>query len=232
MSEIGISFDFFNTLVEIDSDVPTISQELSSRGYPCNSEIEAIWNSHGFDGQVTNNPKIIDYNTWRGQSLGLLCELCGVQKERIETLVPELIDLDRKWTVKARSNIKNLISNLRDRSMSFCVLSNWDYPIEPYLEMAGLPTELKTITSAELGVRKPHPATFKAARDLLNITPDRHIHIGDSWNADVVGALRSGAWAIWVSNTEVDTLPNRIRKSDIDFVDQTLNELLKQLKEC
>ena len=196
---VGISLDFYNSLVELDQDVPTIAQALSAMGYPCSPRIEAIWSSTGFDGQVTHDPSTGDYVTWRRSALGRLAKLCGAPNDEIADLVDSLLALDQSWTVRARADAA-LIADLREHRLPHCILTNWDYSLTPYLTMAGLPPDIKVITSAQLGVRKPHSEMFVAARCDMHVPPERHIHVGDDWQADVVGAIRSGAWAIWITD--------------------------------
>jgi FMN phosphatase YigB (HAD superfamily) len=229
-TNIGVSLDFYNTLVEIDRDAPTMAQALSTRGYPCSAQVEAIWNSHGFDGQHTNDSKQTSYDAWRRRALGSLVALCGATQSEAGSLVDELLRLDQTWTVKARPGAGELLAWLRHRGLPHCILTNWDYPIASYLAMADLPKDLLSITSAELGLRKPLEAAFAQARRSLGVSPGRHIHIGDSWRADVVGAIRSGAWAIWVTESlPADPLPRRIRVCTSNSLLRTLSDLIEDL---
>ena len=52
------------------------------------------------------------------------------------------------------------------------------------------------IPSERAGVQKPHPDIFKMALGAANVTPSRALMIGDSLEADVLGALSSGMHAI------------------------------------
>lgn len=49
---------------------------------------------------------------------------------------------------------------------------------------------------------KPEPDPFERSLDALSVTPDRAIHVGNSLEADVRGALDVGMAAIWVTNGE------------------------------
>nr|HET6902679.1 HAD-IIIA family hydrolase [Ktedonobacteraceae bacterium] len=52
--------------------------------------------------------------------------------------------------------------------------------------------------SADLGIRKPHPAIFLHALKRLNVSPAEAAMVGDSLSADVVGAKKLGMLAIWM----------------------------------
>ncbi len=53
------------------------------------------------------------------------------------------------------------------------------------------------ISAADVGYLKPHPAIFQAALDRLHFKADETVFIGDSLEADIVGAQRAGMRAIW-----------------------------------
>ena len=206
----GVSFDFFDTLVELDHDVPTVAAALTTLGYPCTPELERIWNSPGFDGQVTHRSGQAGHDAWRRDCLAKLAILCGAPAERALDIADELIDIDRRWTVRASQWAADLLAAVGEAGATCCILSNWDYPLAPYLAMAGLDPAISVVTSAELGCRKPCAESFSAARALMNVTADRHLHVGDSWDADVCGAIRSGAQALWITSMPPDGLPPAI----------------------
>lgn len=222
----GVSLDFFNTLVEIDLDVPTIGGRLTELGFPCSAAVEMIWNSNGFDGQATHNPSEVRYADWHRSNIVALSKLCGVPEADVERVSDELLALDKQWTVRARDGAIELLSAIRNSGLRYCILTNWDYPLAPYLEMAGL-DPIPAVISAETGFRKPMVQAFDRARALMKIDPINHVHIGDSWNADVVGAIRSGARAIWIiDQPPTIRLPTSIVASNLLDASERLGELL------
>jgi putative hydrolase of the HAD superfamily len=64
------------------------------------------------------------------------------------------------------------------------------YGLRPWLE--------PVYTSAEVGLRKPHPAIFTLVLDQWGLTPDEVVMVGDTLDADVLGAHNVGMWGIWV----------------------------------
>lgn len=62
------------------------------------------------------------------------------------------------------------------------------------------------ILSEEAGVNKPHPGMFTHALERAGARREQTVMIGDSWEADIVGAYRSGIDQIWLNPTgEVPT---------------------------
>ena len=51
--------------------------------------------------------------------------------------------------------------------------------------------------SGEIGHAKPDPRIFQHAAKMLGVTVEDCVHIGNSWQSDVEGALNAGADAIW-----------------------------------
>jgi len=118
----------------------------------------------------------------------------------------------------------------RDRKVA--VLSNWPLAetIDRYCEAAGWAEHLTAVVvSQRVGTIKPHPAIFAAARDALGRPPpDRILHVGDDWAADVVGAKGAGWRAAWLKNRPDDSpLPGSERDDSVeaDLVLETLDDL-------
>jgi HAD superfamily hydrolase (TIGR01549 family) len=76
------------------------------------------------------------------------------------------------------------------------------------------------VDSAEVGVRKPHPAIFEyaVAKAASKQQPGDILMIGDDWNADVQGALALGWRAIHFSEVSERSEPVPVLRSWDDFV--------------
>lgn len=53
------------------------------------------------------------------------------------------------------------------------------------------------VTAEDVGVSKPHPNMFIRASKQANVNLNEIVHIGDSPQTDVLGALKAGCKAIW-----------------------------------
>ncbi|MCG8183540.1 YjjG family noncanonical pyrimidine nucleotidase [Tenacibaculum piscium] len=56
------------------------------------------------------------------------------------------------------------------------------------------------ITSQSIGLKKPNPKVFEFALNKANTIPQNALMIGDSYEADILGALNSGMLAIHFAN--------------------------------
>ena len=53
--------------------------------------------------------------------------------------------------------------------------------------------------SEEVGTTKPDPVIFQYALKSLGVSPNRVTMVGDSWENDILAALRSGLAAVWLN---------------------------------
>jgi putative hydrolase of the HAD superfamily len=58
------------------------------------------------------------------------------------------------------------------------------------------------VDSAVEGVAKPDPAIYALAASRLSLPPDAVLHVGDSWERDVVAARAVGMHAAWLARAE------------------------------
>ncbi len=82
--------------------------------------------------------------------------------------------------LKRRRLVLGLISNIYRDVNSLCVKLG----IAPYLDFV--------MTSHEAGSEKPHAPIFLAALAKAKVKPSEAIHVGDQYNADVIGARGVG----------------------------------------
>lgn len=91
-----------------------------------------------------------------------------------------------------------LLDRLAARGVPMVVAS--DYPADAKLKALGLDHYpwRAVLDATALGGLKPHPAIFDAAADALQAPREAILHIGDSWELDVLGAKRAGLRAALV----------------------------------
>lgn len=100
------------------------------------------------------------------------------------------------------------------------ILSNWPFAatIDRYVEAMGwTPFVRAIVVSQRVGVIKPHPEIFAAARRALgDPPPDAILHVGDDWAADVVGAARAGWRVAYIDCRPADSpLPTSERDGSV-----------------
>lgn len=91
------------------------------------------------------------------------------------------------------------LAQLRARGLRLVAVSNSDGSAEAVLVAAGLRESFEAVIDSHLvGYSKPDPRLFDAARALLGVERDHVAHIGDLYEADVVGAQAAGIAAILI----------------------------------
>ncbi len=109
--------------------------------------------------------------------------------------------LDHLWREHVRWNLYSLVPEgltaalvaLRARGVRTAVISNSEGMLAGLLERLGLMPGLDRIFDSGLvGVEKPDPRIFHAALEAFGTSPDRALHLGDTYATDVVGARNAG----------------------------------------
>ena len=108
--------------------------------------------------------------------------------------LPELTDaLLAALRFRPFPEVPEVLAAARERGARLVVVSNWDVSLRDVLEATGLAPLLDgVVTSAELGCSKPARAIFARGLELAGVGPGEAIHVGDSVEHDVAGALAAG----------------------------------------
>lgn len=90
-----------------------------------------------------------------------------------------------------------ILKGLRAAGYRLGVISNASPTLPETLRRAGVAPYLDTVTfSSDIGAEKPHPKIFRAAVARAGIPPERALHVGDSYEADYLGARGAGLHAV------------------------------------
>ena len=115
---------------------------------------------------------------------------------------------NRDWLKTLYGSYKlGVISNNFGNTQGWCD----EYQLTPLLDVI--------IDSTALGVAKPDPRIFNAALTELDVKPSEAINVGDSYNADMVGAKNVGMWTAWMVGNRQKECP------DLSVVDVQLKHL-------
>jgi putative hydrolase of the HAD superfamily len=94
------------------------------------------------------------------------------------------------------------LAALRARGIATGLISNTVWPGELHLEdlaaLGLLPHLQHVLFSGDYGVWKPQPAVFRHMLELLGVSAEETVFVGDSPEEDIVGAQRVGMRAVWM----------------------------------
>ena len=100
------------------------------------------------------------------------------------------------------------LDRLQRMDLKMGIISNWDTPLHAMVEELGLaPYFDVVVASHDHRVRraKPDAAIFEYALNALGVSPKEAVHVGDSFEADIMGAHAAGIRAILLDRDRTQT---------------------------
>lgn len=94
-------------------------------------------------------------------------------------------------------DVVDALESLREAGFHLGIISNASHALLETLRKSGLARYFDTVTySFGVGFEKPDVRIFRRAIATANASVERSVHVGDSFEADYVGARRAGLHAI------------------------------------
>jgi putative hydrolase of the HAD superfamily len=123
----------------------------------------------------------------RARCAAVLAEAAGTDPElALDALTGSL-------RFEAWEDVEPALSAVRDLGIRLVVVSNWDCSLTDVLGGLGLlPLLDGVVTSAEVGAAKPDPRVFEVALEQAGCAPGQALHVGDSVENDLEGAIAAG----------------------------------------
>jgi len=91
------------------------------------------------------------------------------------------------------------LERLQQAGLKMVIVSNWDTPLHKMVETLGINGYFEVIVAshdARVQSAKPDAGIFEYALNAVGVSADEAIHVGDSYEADIVGAHSAGIRAI------------------------------------
>jgi len=223
-----VSFDVWNTLLDINIMLDAIAVELSKLMGACIVDVvEGIMLTRGRI-KAMRAKTAGDPSRALEESQEMLAELLGIDVELVKRAAA-------RATLKVDGGIvlpgaREALEGVRQKGLKVTVTGNVMFWPGSYtrllLERFGLMDYIdKTFFADEVLAYKPMPEMFEKPLRIFGVKPEEAIHIGDTYAEDFEGALRAGLWAVWI-NPEVDGV-RRIseRGFEVPAVEGILNVL-------
>ncbi len=233
-------FDFWNTIITFDDEKTVekmrwertnrLKKELDHFGY--NFTQEKVW-------QTLENVRIecteIRDNTHKElgaqEVTSLTLKKLEIDNNALSLKLAEIYsDSLLSMDLRLQTGASQTLKWLKENHFKIGLLSNTEHgTIENILlEKFNIRQYFDSITfSCDLGIRKPEVEIFKHALDSLLMQPDEAMHIGDTPEADILGAKQSGIKAIYL-NAKNRPYPDEL--SQPDFIIKKLNQIMEVLK--
>ena len=192
----AVLLDALGTLVELESPVEPLLRELRERFGVEVGEAEArvalraeiaFYRAH--HDEASDRTRLADLRSRAAAALrdALPSAAAGLP---LDPLTEALLTALR---FRPFEEVPEVLRAARERGVRLVVVSNWDVSLHDVLEQTGLAPLLDgVVTSAELGSAKPHGAIFARGLELAGVAAGEAVHVGDSVEHDVAGALLAG----------------------------------------
>ena len=209
----AVTFDFGQTLAELDHDflarrVESFGATLDATGSRAASVL--AWRAYGAAKSLGHA------HAWQAMMLellrggGLLAEDGSNEPEYAEKIARSLWDAQPNTNLwrKPIAGMFELARELQAQHIPIGIISNSEGRLAELLEQLGQSTPFQVVVdSGRIGIDKPDARIFEQASRALGIPLSDIVHVGDSWEADVIGALNAGARAIWFAPDDDRVLP-------------------------
>jgi putative hydrolase of the HAD superfamily len=213
----AISFDLGQTLVELDETF--LAKQALGQGYQlqtsrAGTELSVAWQAYNH----AKSQRAQGFDAWAAFMRQLLerLELSHVrdgapasaeERERfVEFLWSE--QPHRNLWRKPIAGIKELLADLARAKIQVGVLTNSEGRAKELVDEVGLGPWVNVVVDSGLeGVEKPDPRIFAIMAERLGRAPNEIIHVGDSYEADVLGALGANMTPVWFVREPTVTLP-------------------------
>lgn len=212
---LAVTFDFGQTLCDLDTGM--LSRRLAERGLDVAADrleasVPEAWSAYDAAIHAGHGG-----HPWKFLMTRLLT-LAGAPAD------PARECIDWLWTEQPSKNLWRrpiagmieVVRALRGAGVPVGIVSNSEGKLAELAAEIGWGTEFLFVAdSGKLGIEKPDPAIFLWAAERLAAPPAQVVHVGDSWAADVEGALRAGMRAIWFQPNGSSTrdMPPEVRRA-------------------
>ncbi len=213
LAPLAVTFDFGQTLARFDSELA--AERLSERGLTVDPSkldqaLPTAWKTYneairqGFGG-----------HPWKILMRALLTNAAPeISADALTDAVDFLWDqqpIKNLWRRPIAGMIE-LVDELIAANIKVAVVSNSEGRLAELIEEMGWSNRFSIVAdSGKLGIQKPDRDIFAWAAERLQTPLERIVHIGDSYAADVEGALAAGMYAIWFEMVLGAEVPPRCR---------------------
>lgn len=171
-----------------------------SRHYASFEAFYAIYMPHNLDLWAKYRTGEIDKRTLIIERFRYVLRPLGI--EDVESVLAVNNDFLRRTTTKTRliPGTMELLEYLRPSYRLFILSNGFREVQSKKLSNAGLaPYFKRMILSEDANIQKPHKGIFDFALVNTNSCRSESLMIGDSWDADIMGAYQSGIDQIWLN---------------------------------
>lgn len=210
----AVFFDFFATLIFWTQPLRVTLRKIADRYQLCLNwsvydEARAILTETYEASKPTDN--IRDTISKQLEGCCAILRKLGVH-EHVEQIAWEVLQYEHALFSRNNATLYEdvlpTLDQLQQMDLKLGIISNWDTPLHAMVEELGLaPYFDVVVASHDQRVRsaKPDAAIFEYALNAVDASPEESVHVGDSFEADIIGAHTAGIRAILLDRDGAQT---------------------------
>lgn len=135
----------------------------------------------------------------------------GVQ-EHVEQMTWELLQSEHSLFAANAATLYDdtvpTLQHLREAGFKLAIVSNWDTPLDPLTERLGIAHYFDIIVAshdARVRSAKPDSHIFNYTLEAIEVSATEAVHVGDTYEADIIGAQNVGIRPILIDRDGTQT---------------------------
>ncbi|MCE2414674.1 HAD family hydrolase [Candidatus Poribacteria bacterium] len=202
----AVFFDFYNTLCTWGQPLIVRLQKIADRyGFEIDAARYAAARENLYAEASGSDPA--------GHTLlGTMQEIIESYCEFIRELGWELLQSEHSLFAASAATLYDdtvpTLRHLRDAGFKLAIVSNWDTPLDPLTERLGIAHYFDIIVAshdARVLSAKPDPHIFNYTLTAVGVSAAEAVHVGDTYEADIVGAKNAGIRPILIDRDGTQT---------------------------
>jgi HAD superfamily hydrolase (TIGR01549 family) len=209
-----VFFDFFDTLIFWTQPLHITIRKIADRyqlrlDWSVYDEARAILTEAYEASKPTNSIRDTIFRQLDG--------CCAILKklgvcEHVEQIAWEVLQYEHALFSRNNATLYKdvlpTLDRLQQMDLKMGIISNWDTPLHAMVEELGLAPYFEVVVAShDQRVRsaKPDAAIFEYALNAVGVSPEEAVHVGDSFEADIMGAHSAGLRAILLDRDGTQT---------------------------
>lgn len=209
----AVFFDFYYTLCQWAEPLEVSLQKVADR-----YQVQLNWDNFAtardnlYAEASASDPSNHNLMETMREIVASECEFLrqlGVQKH-VDQMAWELLQSEHSFFAANNAMLYDdvipTLQQLKDAGLKLAIVSNWDTPLHPLTERLGIAHYFDAIVAshdARVRSAKPDPGIFHYALAAVGVVPEEAVHVGDTYEADIVGAQGVGIRPILIDRYEM-----------------------------
>ncbi len=228
-----VSFDVWNTLLDLDRFLEEIARELSIITRIDEEKVAATLYSVRKEVKELRVSGRISINEVLELSQDMIAELLNIDVEVVKRgIARATMYIDPREL--AIDGARNVLRKLKEQDLIIITIGNIMIWPSSYTRLLLEKTDLawfidKQFYADEIGVFKPFKEAFLKPLAIYGVQPSEAIHVGDSYKEDLLGAWEAGLYGVRIDNAIEDIIEEDERRYIVPSL-KKIPELIKALR--